>query len=395
MASGYRNLRSIAMRKVYFVLIPLVVLTTAAFTCTDATTPNWPWQVRAHPSVEDNPPGCVHAYSKNVTFEGHFDGVVWPGSIPAVDEGDLYLVLNKPISVCAYHDLPSMPAYVNVSRIAIGAETAAAYNWAMRKWGKDDIRLTGTLNIPASIHARGPLYITVRQFCYRKAGEGTPRTYHCMAGTDWWRTYPKGRQYHLCIGVECVKEYGNLLGSATGENHILEGGAPNANAVAAYGEQALLETRPAGCLSYWPHTVTLRGRLGGVLDAATARGQGQPAVQGVVSMVLSLDQPIAVCAVPKLRLPAFKKIRIVGIGLWSLPAARLLIKKWGDKEVQVVGGLDNSDVLLNSGQTYTVIFTDYQQFCWRGLMDKNEEPFTCIPWNTWIQDVGREVNLVP
>lgn len=391
----------ITVRKTVFLLLIWLVLAAESFSCAGAATLiNKPWQVTMHPSKQDNPPGCVHAYSDDTTFDGHFAGVVWPGSIPALDQGNLYLVLNKPLSVCAYKSpylFGSPQAYVNVSRIGLWSVSAATYDWVMQKWGDDDVRLTGTLNVAASIHALGPLHITVTQFCYRNSTKRQAKTYQCQSAAAWQRSFPSGTRYQLCVGVECEgKRYRTDSSSVIEGIRILQGAAPNSESnTDSLGEQDLLENRPTGCLSYWPATVVLRGRLGGILQSGTVRGQGEPAVGGLVSMSLSLDQPISLCAVAKEGIPAYKNIKLVGIGLWSIPAAELLIGKWGDDEIEIAGSIDNSDALPNTGEAYTAIFTDYKRFCSRGLVSNGKRGFICVPWDTWIRGLGRKVNLRP
>jgi len=123
--------------KVVLVVLMLLAIAGAAQASVDIS--NSPFLTTVRAVVQDHPPGCLHARSVVITLRGYLVGIVVPATLqeamPA--RAALYLQLYRPISVCASDiDEPVMkqPAYVNVSRIGMGAWSVATYQLIMRKW---------------------------------------------------------------------------------------------------------------------------------------------------------------------------------------------------------------------------------------------------------------------
>lgn len=355
---------------------------------------NTPFLTTVRAVEQDHPPGCLHAYSMDITLQGRLMGIVLPADLqeamPA--RAALYLQLDRPISVCAFNtDEPATkePAYVNVSRIGMGAWSVATYQWIMRKWGQYQIQVTSPLgNIEGSNIGPGLiLFSDYKQFCSREINN-KKGDFHRISGDAWLQSLPKGGKFEFCHGVECVKELSHFSRFSLERPHLLKGAAPSSLKFNWAAQQVYAS--PRGCLSYWPHIVTLQGRLGAVEYPGTP--EWNPPVHGFVSMSLAVKQPVSLCAAPGLGIPAYTNVSQIGMGLWSIAAAQMLIKKWGQDEIQVVGGLGSIDTNVDS---YATIFTYYEQFCSRDLKNKDKHIFDCVPWNTWIQDLGKEVNLAP
>lgn len=386
------------MRKRQMALIAFMLLMVGAARA-NVDMSNAPFQTTARAVEQDHPPGCLHAYPVDVTLQGRLVGLVGSAGLledpPSPAAAVLYLQLDQPISVCASNtDEPAekVPAYVNVSRIAMGSWSVALYHVVMQKWGQDQIRLTGTLNRPYTIHQIGPFFMGIKQFCSREITGKNIDDFHCMKADAWFQSLPSGGKYDLCVGGECVKALAHFARSSSSQPRLLTGAAPNSLKLDMAAQQ-VADNHPPDCLSYWPHIVTLRGRLGGVVYPGTP--EWDPPVHGFVSVSLSVEQPVSLCAVPGLGIPAFTNVSQVGMGLWSVAAAQLLIKKWGRDEIQITGGLESFVTLPGANQGYTALFTDYKQFCSRDLTNKDKHTFKCVAWDTWIQNLGKEVKLAP
>ncbi len=155
-----------------------------------------------------HPPGCLAAWPARQTLTGTLLGIVLPPfpveDPPVPARSFLFLSPNSPIAVCATPGI-HYPAYEDVIRIKISTLSPADFRYAMKTWGPDEIRITGTLNTAQTMgQLPGPVIFGINnfRFCWRPLTktEYTPRwiapnappppAWTCLSSDQWFNRLP-------------------------------------------------------------------------------------------------------------------------------------------------------------------------------------------------------------
>lgn len=135
------------------------------------------------------PDNCFNVSPYEVSLNGHLMGKIYNQDVRS-PTGRLFLKLDKPISVCAFEEKDlnqEIPAYVDVRRIGMGNWSRNQFKFIIKKWGKDEIKIKGTLGNSALTGGQvGPIiFWSVKSICMRSIVAKRRSHYECKNWNTW------------------------------------------------------------------------------------------------------------------------------------------------------------------------------------------------------------------
>lgn len=146
-----------------------------------------------HEGKTDHPAGCLYARPKVHPITGSLAATFYPAvpqELPPIKaRAFLFLTTAEPISVCAFfshgaHLTTKIPSFVNVDKIGMGWWPVVTARLILKKWGEDQIRITGSLG-NALLTGGAPgvvIFWEEKQFCSRKNEQDA---FHCVDWKSW------------------------------------------------------------------------------------------------------------------------------------------------------------------------------------------------------------------
>lgn len=151
---------------------------------------------------------CLDAWPHIQTLTGHLVGIYYKAvtqeNPPIPARVSMYLQLDKPISTCAAL-VAWTPAHENVTRVGLGWASNADYSFIMKRWGKQQIRISGSF-LQSGMGSGGQpgllVFWDIRQFC---SSHENNVDHVCMSWNTWTATILKNGQPHMCAGGQSTR----------------------------------------------------------------------------------------------------------------------------------------------------------------------------------------------